>query len=92
MRLAAGTINGLTGGKVAPRPADALPKQIYFGGSFAVETGGRKAQLTHVANAHTDGDTWIYFADANVLATGDTFNSSSAIRTSTSPTAATYAA
>jgi glyoxylase-like metal-dependent hydrolase (beta-lactamase superfamily II) len=74
VRLAAGTINGLTGGKVAPRPADALPKQTYFGGSFAVETGGRKAQLTHVANAHTDGDTWIYFADANVLATGDTFN------------------
>ncbi len=36
--------------------------------------GGRKAQLTHVANAHTDGDTWVYFADANVLATGDTFN------------------
>ena len=74
VRLAAGTINGLTGGKVAPRPADALPKQTYFGGSFAVETGGRKAQLSHVANAHTDGDTWIYFADANVLATGDTFN------------------
>src|SRR4029079_15868704 len=74
VRLAASTINGLTGGKVAPRPAGALPKQTYFGASFAVETGGRKAQLTHVANAHTDGDTWIYFADANVLATGDTFN------------------
>ena len=74
VRLAAGTTNGLTGGKVAPRPADALPKQTYFGGTFAVETGGRKAQLTHVANAHTDGDTWIYFADANVLSTGDTFN------------------
>ena len=39
-----------------------------------MEVGGRKAQLTHVANAHTDGDTWVYFADANVLATGDTFN------------------
>jgi cyclase len=31
-------------------------------------------QLTHVANAHTDGDTWVYFADANVIATGDTMN------------------
>ena len=39
-----------------------------------MEVGGRKAQLTHVANAHTDGDTWVYFADANVLATGDTMN------------------
>jgi glyoxylase-like metal-dependent hydrolase (beta-lactamase superfamily II) len=74
VRLAAGTINGLTGAMVAPLPAEALPKQTYFGGTLTLETGGRKAQLTHVSNAHTDGDTWIYFADANVLATGDTFN------------------
>jgi cyclase len=73
VRLAAGTTSGLTGAKAAPRP-DALPKQTYLGGSIAVEVGGRKAQLTHVANAHTDGDTWVYFADANVLATGDTMN------------------
>ena len=74
VRLAAGTTKGLTGAKAAPRPAEALPKQTYFGGSIALEVGGRKAQLTHIANAHTDGDTWVYFADANVLATGDTFN------------------
>ncbi len=74
VRLAAGTIAGLTGAKAAPRPAEALPKQTYFGGSITVEAGGRKALLTHIANAHTDGDTWVYFADANVLATGDTFN------------------
>jgi cyclase len=75
VRLAAGTISGLTGAKIPPRPAEALPTKTYFGGSFTLEVGGRKAQLTHIANAHTDGDTWIYFADANVLATGDTFNS-----------------
>lgn len=75
VRLAAGTISGVTGAKAPPRPAAALPKQTYVGGSFELEVGGRKAQLTHIANAHTDGDTWIYFADANVLATGDTFNS-----------------
>jgi cyclase len=74
VRLAAGTIVGLTGAKNAPRPAEALPKMTYFGGSFVLEAGGRKAQLTYVANAHTDGDSWVYFADANVLATGDTFN------------------
>ena len=34
---------------------------------------GRSAQLKHPLNAHTDGDTYVYFADANVLATGDTF-------------------
>jgi glyoxylase-like metal-dependent hydrolase (beta-lactamase superfamily II) len=74
VRLAAGTVSGMTGARAAPRPAEALPKQTYVGGSLTLEAGGRKAQLTHIANAHTDGDTWVYFADANVLATGDTFN------------------
>jgi len=74
VRLAAGTVSGLTGAKVAPRPGAALPTQTYVVGSIALEVGGRKAQLTHIANAHTDGDTWVYFADANVLCTGDTSN------------------
>jgi len=74
VRLAAGTIQGLTGNKIAPRPTEALPKQTYFGGSITLEVGGCKAVLTHIANAHTDGDTWVYFPDANVLCTGDTSN------------------
>jgi cyclase len=74
LRLAAGTTNGLNGNKTPPRAADALPKETYFGGTKTVEVGGRKALLTHVANAHTDGDTWVFFADANVLATGDVMN------------------
>jgi glyoxylase-like metal-dependent hydrolase (beta-lactamase superfamily II) len=75
IRLAAGTVSGANGVRTPPRPPEFLPQQTYVGGSIALEVGGRKAQLTHVANAHTDGDTWIFFADANVLATGDTFNS-----------------
>ncbi len=74
VRLAGGTKNGLTGALAASRPADALPKETYFGGSVTLDVGGRKARLTHVANAHTDGDTWVYLADANVLAVGDTMN------------------
>ena len=74
VRLAAGTTAGLTGAKTPPRAAEALPKQTYVGGSIPLEVGGRKAQLTYVANAHTDGDTWVYFADANVLCTGDVMN------------------
>jgi cyclase len=73
-RLVAGNApNGLTGAKMAPQPADALPTDTYFGGSKLVEAGGRKALLTHVYNSHTDGDTWVFFDDANVLDTGDTF-------------------
>jgi glyoxylase-like metal-dependent hydrolase (beta-lactamase superfamily II) len=74
IRLAAGTKSGLTGAMTPPRPPEALPTQTYFGGSITLEVGDRKAKLTYVANAHTDGDTWVYFADANVLATGDTMN------------------
>ena len=74
VRLAAGTMNGLSGRKTPPRPVSALPTLTYAVGSMALEVGGRKAKLSHVANAHTDGDTWVYFADANVLATGDTMN------------------
>jgi cyclase len=74
LRLAAGTTNGLTGNKTPAQPADAIPKETYFGGVKEIEVGGRKARLTHVANAHTDGDTWVFFADANVLATGDVMN------------------
>jgi cyclase len=71
VRMAAGTIAGI---KIAPQPPEALPKQTYFGGSFTLDIGGRTVRLSHVANAHTDGDTWVYFEDANVLSTGDTFN------------------
>ena len=48
---------------------------------MTLEVGGRGAELTHVTNAHTDGDTWIYFADANVLCTGDTMNNTKRYQT-----------
>ena len=74
IRLAAGTTNGTTGAKFPPVAPGGLPKQPFVGGSMTLEVGGRKAELTHVNNAHTDGDTWVYFADANVLSTGDVMN------------------
>jgi cyclase len=75
VRLAAGTINGLTGNKSQPAEADAIPTQTYQVGSMKVEVGGRVARVNHVINAHTDGDSWIVFADANVIALGDTYSS-----------------
>jgi glyoxylase-like metal-dependent hydrolase (beta-lactamase superfamily II) len=73
VRLAAGTVNGLTGAKTAPAAASGVPSDTYVGGTKKVDVGGRTAVLTHANNAHTDGDTWVYFPDANVLATGDIF-------------------
>jgi len=74
VRLAAGTTNGTTGVKVPPVAPGALPKETYVGGTMTIEVGGRKAMLMHINNAHTDGDTLVYFADANVLCTGDIMN------------------
>jgi cyclase len=71
-RLADGTTNGLTGAKTPPAPPGALPSDTYTNFS-KIRLSGRVADLKHIANAHTDGDTYIWFKTANVLATGDTF-------------------
>jgi cyclase len=71
-RLADGTTNGLTGAKTSSAPPGALPSDTYTNFS-KIRLSGRVADLKHIANAHTDGDTYIWFKTANVLATGDTF-------------------
>ena len=71
-RLAAGTTNGLTGVKTPPASPAALPSKTYTG-AFHIRLRGRVADLKHIENAHTDGDTYVWFKTANVLSTGDTF-------------------
>ena len=72
-RLAEGTTNGLTGAKTPPAAAGALPSKTYAGKMLKIRLPGRVADLKHIANAHTDGDTYVWFKTANVLSTGDTF-------------------
>jgi cyclase len=72
-RLTAGTTNGLTGNKTPPAAPEAIPTKTYKDGSLTLKVKGRSALLRHIANAHTDGDTYVYFKDANVLSTGDIF-------------------
>jgi glyoxylase-like metal-dependent hydrolase (beta-lactamase superfamily II) len=75
LRLTAGgNVNGTTGNAQPKAPEGGVPKETYSGGVKVIEVGGRKAELHHVYNAHTDGDTWVYFADANVICTGDVMN------------------
>jgi cyclase len=71
-RLEAGTTNGLTGAKTPPAPQGALPSDTFTNFS-KLRLPGRVADLKHPPNAHTDGDTYVWFKTANVLATGDTF-------------------
>jgi len=68
-RLAAGT-EGMNGNHMTPLPESDLPTKVY-GDELTLKLKGRMAELRHLSAAHTDGDTYVYFADANVLATGD---------------------
>jgi cyclase len=71
-RLEEGTTNGLTGARTPAAPKGALPSDTYTNFS-KIRLTGRVADLKHIGNAHTDGDTYVWFKTANVLSTGDTF-------------------
>lgn len=68
--MAEGTTNALTGAKTPPAPAGALPGKTYDT-TLTLSVKGRKAELVHMPNAHTQGDTAVWVRDADVLATGD---------------------
>jgi glyoxylase-like metal-dependent hydrolase (beta-lactamase superfamily II) len=70
-RLAAGTMMAVPPVKYTPASDEALPAITHIKG-MTLAVKGRSAQLKHPENAHTDGDTFVYFADANVISTGDT--------------------
>jgi glyoxylase-like metal-dependent hydrolase (beta-lactamase superfamily II) len=62
---------GANGQTPPAAPAAALPTMQYAE-TTTVSVAGQTAQLAHVAKAHTDGDTFVYFPEANVMAIGDT--------------------
>ena len=56
-------------------PADALPTDTYFNDTMKMSQffNGEGVQLIHQPNAHTDGDSLVYFRGSDVIATGDIF-------------------
>jgi glyoxylase-like metal-dependent hydrolase (beta-lactamase superfamily II) len=68
--LEAGSLNGLTGNVVPPASAGALP-QLTYTDAATIYLENHTARLMHEANWHTDGDTQVYFPEADVLVTGD---------------------
>jgi len=52
--------------------AIALPDRTYDQ-EFTIKLGGIEVQLLHFGNAHTDGDTVVYFPDLKVVAVGDLY-------------------
>ena len=58
--------------RLAENKTEGLPV-ITFSDDATFYMNGNDIFLTHVHNAHTDGDALVYFTQSNVLHTGDTF-------------------
>ena len=66
--------NPIGGGKQHAFPPAAWP-QVTFDAGIALHFNGDDIDVTHIPNAHTDGDAIIRFRKANVLFAADLFNS-----------------
>ena len=71
-RLTTPTQNKLWKNTVEPMPKAAWPVLTYTQKS-TLHLNGQTIVLTHVKNSHTDGDSLVYFEQANVLHMGDNF-------------------
>jgi cyclase len=60
------------GRKYPPSPPQALPI-VTFTRDVTLHLGGEQISITHVAAAHTDGDSFVRFSKANVLHLGDCY-------------------
>ena len=60
------------GEKTPPYPIHALPV-ITYTETMAVDFNGEEIRAVHFPNGHTDGDTVVFFANANVVHLGDDF-------------------
>jgi cyclase len=56
-----------------PAAGKPAPPVIGFDRDYTLRLGGVEAQLMHFGNAHTDGDTVVYFTNLKVVAVGDLF-------------------
>lgn len=71
-RLSTSQTSGFDGSTIPAAPVEAWPGMTYSGGS-ALYQDGETIQLIYAKNAHTDGDTLVYFKDDNIIHMGDTF-------------------
>ncbi len=61
-------------GNQPPAPSDSLPSVTYISEFKDLFFNGESIRLFHEPNAHTDGDTMVYFRRSDVLSTGDVYN------------------
>ncbi len=61
-------------GKEPLIPPQGWPIETYFTASQELFFNGEPIQMIHMPNAHTDGDSVVFFRRSDVIATGDLFN------------------
>jgi cyclase len=60
-------------GTANPTPVAAWPTDTYFTRKKELYFNGESIVIEHQPNAHTDGDSFVYFRKSDVVATGDIF-------------------
>ncbi len=65
---------GANGQPGTPAPAPALPV-ITYDSPFTIHMDGEDVRVIPIMSAHTDGDTMVFFPNANALMTGDFYRS-----------------
>ncbi|MCK7594539.1 MBL fold metallo-hydrolase [Pseudomarimonas salicorniae] len=71
-RMAAGGLMEAFGREVPPATPDALPV-VTFGEDLQLHLNGLRLEAHHVSAAHTDGDAFVWWPEANVLHAGDLY-------------------
>lgn len=72
VRLSTGTFIKAFNNKTEAKYGPALPV-VTFNDELSLHLNGDDARLMHVKNAHTDGDSFIYFKKTNLIHMGDLF-------------------
>jgi glyoxylase-like metal-dependent hydrolase (beta-lactamase superfamily II) len=58
-------------------PSEAWPVDGYFAGRRSFTFNGEAIDIVHLPNAHSDGDSAVYFRGSNVLVAGDVYTTTS---------------
>jgi cyclase len=67
-------LNVLTRMAAGGGPSDAWPTDTYFTPQWSIFSNGEGIELVHVPNAHTDGDTIVFFRRSDVVVAGAIFD------------------
>ena len=60
-------------GKESPFPPKAWPTITYFTKEKKMFFNGEALEIIHIPNAHTDGDSMVFFRRSDVISTGDLY-------------------